>query len=373
MASLSVHHVIAELTVGGAETLLACLAEQQLALGFRVTAHALLAAGHAARRLESLGVHVLRHRPLSPLAMIGLLYAAFRRDRPHVVHCHNIGPAILAAPAARLASVPVVIVTRHGGDLGSKWTERKFWLAARLCDSVVAVSRSAWERFASAPWSAPAKLAMIYNGTPLAKSPELLSRPAPGGDAVRLVSVARLNPIKDFPTLLHAMTLACQALPSLRLAIVGDGSEKARLLNLIHDLRLEPHVALVGEQVDIAPWLAQSDIFVLSSVSEGLPVALLEAMAMGLPSIVTSVGGMPEVVGCCGSGLLVPPRDPASLASAILQVATDPKLRLQLGEAARRCHQRHFSAERMASQYVNLYQRCLDRRSRPWGPAPWPH
>lgn len=124
---------------------------------------------------------------------------------------------------------------------------------------------------------------------------------------------------------------------------------------------LDP-LELLGTGDDVDRWLAQADLFVLSSLSEGVPVALLEAMAMGVPSVVTAVGGMPEVINCCGAGLLVPPHDPQALASAVLELASDRNRRQQLGAVARRCHEQHFFAERMADDYLRLYHSCLETR-----------
>ncbi|MGC8791760.1 MAG: glycosyltransferase [Bryobacteraceae bacterium] len=362
MRTLSIHHVITGLTVGGAETLLCWLAGHQAAAGHRVAAHAVAGLGRAAQELTARGIPVHSHASSAPLRSLVQLFRLFRKSRPDVVHCHNVGPTLLAAPAARLARVPCVISTRHGGSLSPAATERKFWLAARLCDHVVAVSRSAAQRLASAPWACPSKLTVILNGAAAPSIPPGVLH-APGDpNAFRLVTVARLDPIKDFANLLRAVALAAPALPGLSLWIVGDGPERPRLEKLITELGLRNRVELLGERSDVGPWLARSHVFVLSSLSEGVPIALLEAMAVGLPAIVTEVGGMPEVIRCCGSGRLVPPSRPDAFAQAILELARDAERRLSLGQAARNCHARHFTLERMAGDYFRLYCQTLGRK-----------
>lgn len=359
MRPLSIHHVINELTVGGAETLLSVLAAEHQLRGHNVAAHALAGVGSAATRLVAQGISVFQHARAHPISTLLSLLRAFRRQRPHIVHCHNIGPALLAVPAARLAHVPAIVITRHGGDVGPPLVERKFWLIARLAHRVVAVSRLAAEKLARAPWASARKLTVILNGAAGFHSfPHETSPPPPPG-TLRLVSVARLDPIKDFPTLLRAIAIIAPSLPGLRLTIVGDGVERARLEELVKCLSLEPHVRLLGEQMDVGQWLVGSDIFVLPSLSEGIPIALLEAMSVGLPAVVTEVGGLREVVECCGSGILVPPKDPARLATAILRLARDPEQRHALGRSAHLCQRRHFSATRVAEDYLRLYDQCL--------------
>lgn len=366
MRPLSIHHVINELTVGGAETVLSVLAAEQQLRGHHVVAHALARAGPIATRLVGRGIAVFQHPRGHPISTLLSLFRAFRRQHPHIVHCHNIGPALLAIPAARLAHVPAIIVTRHGGDVGPPLVERKFWLTARLAHRVVAVSRLAAQKLARAPWASTRKLTVILNGTAALDSLPRETSPPPPPGTLQLVSVARLDPIKDFPTLLRAIAIIAPSFPGLRLTIVGDGVERARLEELVKCLSLEPHVRLLGEQMDVGQWLVGSDIFVLPSLSEGIPIALLEAMSVGLPAVVTAVGGVREVVECCGSGILVPPKDPAGLATAILQLARDSEQRRALGRSAQLCQRRHFSAGRMAEDYLRLYYQCLSGVTDRW-------
>ena len=359
MAALTIHHVVISLAVGGAETVVASLARHQKTIGHRVVVHALQGAGPLGTRLQAAGIPVFLNSLGSPLARFFRLLSLFRRHKPDVVHAHNIGAALLAAPAASLAGVPCIVVTRHGHARYPPGVERKFWTAARFCHRVVAVSRAAAHALALTAWAQPWKMTVVLNGAdpaPVSDSFAPQSRPQ---DAFTLLSVGRLDPLKDFPTLLRAAALALPALPNLRVRILGEGPERRRLESLIAELGLHGLVELLGEQLAVGDELAKADLFVLASLSEGLPVALLEAFASGVPAVVTHTGGMPEVVQCCGAGVVVPPSQPESLARAIIELAHSPERLHSLAARARDCYLRHFTLQRMASDYSTLYLRIL--------------
>ncbi|MDW8130620.1 MAG: glycosyltransferase [Bryobacterales bacterium] len=355
MAALAIHHVLDTLAVGGAEVLVSALARAQKKAGHEVAVHCIAGAGPLAADLERAAIPVRIHaRPRRALTLVRL-FLDFRGGRPDVVHCHNIAPTVLGALAATLARVPCIVATRHGTATRNPRFERKFWLAARLCHRVVAVSRSAAERLAVAAWARADKLVLIPNGAPAPAPPPPGTSPAGRTDAFTLISVGRLHRVKDYPTLLRAVAPAAVELPALRLLVLGDGPERERLESLANALGLAGHVRFLGVQRDVGRWLASADAFVLASISEGLPLALIEALAAGLPAIVTDVGGMPEVVRCCGSGIVVPPAQPEALAGAIVALARDPARLRSLSEAARRCYAAHFTLDRMVADYFRLY------------------
>jgi len=359
MASLVIHHVLDSLEAGGAEVLVSSLARLQHAAGHNVVVHCLVAAGPLAPALQNAGIPVLLHKaPLRSLTF-ARLFRAIRRARPDVVHCHNIAATVMAAPVARLSGVPCLISTRHGTATRNPRFERKFWLAARLCHRVVAVSRAAAGRLAVAAWSRPDKLTVILNGAESRLSVPSQQERSGVARPFTVLSVGRLHRAKDFPTLLRALALALTSCPSLHLWILGDGPERPRLESLIAELGIQDHVELLGAHQDVGRWFDQADLFVLASVSEGLPLALLEALAAGLPAVVTDAGGMPEVVQCCGSGLVVPASQPEALAQAIVELARSPDRLRSLAARARDCYLQHFTLRRMAADYSTLYLQIL--------------
>lgn len=355
MPALSIHHVLDSLAVGGAEVLVSALARAQKQAGHHVSVHCIVAAGAVAADLRSSGIPVFVHSASPRALTLWRLARRLRSAHPDVVHCHNIAPTVVGAPAARLARAPCIVSTRHGSATRNPRSERKFWLAARLCHRVVAVSTSAAERLAAAPGALRDKLVLIRNGAAAPALPARLPPRHASSGKFTLISVGRLHRVKDYPSLLRALALAAGELPALRLWIVGDGPDRPLLESLVASLGIAGCVEFLGMRRDVGQWLAQADAFVLASVSEGLPVALLEAFAAGLPAIVTDAGGMPEVVRCCGAGTVVPASQPEALAGAILALARDPKRLDALRETALRCYASHFTLERMVADYFRLY------------------
>src|SRR5690606_16438253 len=140
------------------------------------------------------------------------------------------------------------------------------------------------------------------------------------------ISVARLSPEKDFPTLLRAVQKVVYLYPDFRLKIVGDGEERTRLELLAKELEIDRNVQFLGERKDVPQLLQDAGFFVSSSKTEGISLTLLEAMAVGLPIVTTSVGGNPEIVVDGETGKLVPPRDPDALGTAIIEMLESPAL-----------------------------------------------
>jgi glycosyltransferase involved in cell wall biosynthesis len=166
--------------------------------------------------------------------------------------------------------------------------------------------------------------------------------------------VARLDPVKDLKTLIEAVNRVRLTRSNVTLAIIGEGPERQGL-----EAAAAPHdgaaVRFLGHRDDARDWLAAADIFVNSSVSEGISLTILEGMAASLPVVATRVGGTPEVVDeTCG--ILVPARDAAALAVAIEQLASDPGRREQLGRAGRSRVARHFTMDRMVGDYARVYE-----------------
>ena len=352
-------HVIDSLEVGGAETVVAGLCRSHAAAGHRVEVHCLMAAGQLALELEQEGVRVSVHVSNSAWESVRKLVRAFRSSRPDVVHCHNKVATIRAAAAARLTGTRAVVSTRHGiVPLPFRLrTELMYWItAAVLCDRVVAVCDLARRNMTTGARRVAHKVVTIRNG---AYPPQVARNQVAVKAGFTLVSVGRLVGVKDFGTLLRAVAVARRSVPDLIVWIVGDGSEGPALRQLSIDLDLAASVRFCGERRDVGSWLRAADVFVLSSITEGLPIAAIEAMAAGLPAIVTDVGGLPELVALSGAGTVVPARSIDCLARAIVDFANRRDELAGLGERASSCYQAHFTPDRMAGDYLALYRACL--------------
>jgi glycosyltransferase involved in cell wall biosynthesis len=352
-------HVIDSLDVGGAETVVATLCRSHVTAGHRVEVHCLTTAGSLAAELAQDRVPVYVHASSSATRSVWKLLRAFHRSRPDIVHCHNKTATIRAAAAARLTGARAIVSTRHGmGPLPFRLrTELKFWItAALLCDRVVAVCEAARRNLTAGARPVAYKVVTIRNG---ASPPRSNDEEIPATPGFTLISVGRLVRAKDYGTLLRAVAVARAAVPDLSLWIVGSGDEVAALQRLRAHLELESIVRFCGERRHVGNWLRAANVFVLSSTSEGLPIAMLEAMAVGLPAIVTEVGALPELVALSGAGTTVPARSVDGLARAIVEFANRRHELAALGERASNCYRAHFTPDRMASEYLTLYTTCL--------------
>ena len=375
---LKIIHLVDSMAMGGAEMLVALLAQHQRREGHDVAVHCLFEAGSLAASLEEsdipVRVHGVAQGHLAKVKLMRRLHRTFSQERPDVVHCHNMSPTILGAPAARLAGARAVICTRHGlaipyyaakehphGVADPAGALFRFRLASAYCDRVVAVCEAAQLNLERGPGSFLYKVTTIRNGAlPMQVSPT--PDKSIKKDGFTLISVARLNWKKNQVVLLRAVAIARQDIPDLQLWLIGDGAEADTLRRLAAELGIASLVRFAGERKDVGDWLNEADLFVLSSLTEGLPISLLEAMAVGLPFVVTNVGGMPEIAELSGAGTVVESNAPEAFAAAIVQSAQHPSELHERGRKARECYGRYFTPETMLRSYSQLYQECIRRR-----------
>jgi glycosyltransferase involved in cell wall biosynthesis len=233
--------------------------------------------------------------------------------------------------------------------------ELKFALASRWCDWIVGVCEGTRTNLLAAPFAARARIIHIYNGASPADM-GAVPRPKKG---FTLLYVGRLAPLKDHATLLQALALTRCHHPDVQLWIVGDGPLQLHLRKLTDELGLNHSVTFFGEQGDVSPFLLAADLFVSSSVTEGLPVSLLEAMSVGLPALVTDVGGMGEIARLSGGVTIVPSSDPQGMAAALSDAIARRQELPRMGQLASYCYNQYFRPERMLDDYMNLYNRCV--------------
>lgn len=340
-------------------------------------------AGYGALRAEiqdpSVPCLSLDKRPGKDPGCYFRLWRALRKLKPDLVQTYNIG-ALDAAPVIRLAGVRHVVHAEHGRDVtdprgdNPKYLRLRRWMAP-LIARFVAVSRDLQSWLIDCAGIRADKVTCIENGvdltafaTPRAtpSGRPLLGDFAPPG-TVLIGNVARLDKVKDQAGLLAAFKLLGeQSGPQAgcRLIIVGEGPEHAELQRRIEQLGLTQQIRLLGNRGDVAALLAECDVFVLSSIAEGMPVTVLEAMAAGLPVVATDVGGVASVVEHGVTGTLVPAGDPAALAQALGAYVADEALRRRHGEAGYARVIEGFSLSAMLSAYTALYDKLLGRPER---------
>lgn len=277
-----------------------------------------------------------------------------RQLRPHVVHTHNPKAHLHGSLASRLAGVPLVVHTKHGRGYADRPLFAAFSrLASRWTAEFIAVSEDAALIAHELEGVPTGKLRVIHNGIDTDRFAIRDARPAYAER--RAVTVSRLDLVKDQATLLRAMRRAVDQAPEFQLDIVGDGPTKAELVRLRQDLGLTEHVRFHGYREDVGRFLRAADFFVLSSISEGVSLALLEAMACGLPAVATDVGGNREVVMPGETGYLVPARSPDLLAKMMLRIQADHGGLERMGRAARARVEQHFNLRSVVAAYEAVY------------------
>ena len=297
------------------------------------------------------------------------LWGFLRREKIDVIETFTHDSNMVALPIAWLARVPVRIATHHGVIEGfSRW--RVFihsWMVNHnIAHKLVAVSQKTREVSLN-EGIREERIAVITNGIvplPIESRSRIEVRKEAGMEAndLVLVSVGRLVYQKAHEVLIACMPDVLKEFPNVKVLIFGEGPLRTDLQAQIEKLDLSNSVKLPGKTDQIAQHLASADIFVMPSRWEGLPIALLEAMSAGLPSVATKVEGVDEVLLEGEHGLFVPVENPQALAQAILQLLRDPQARSRMGAAARLHISTKYTVDRMCEQYLELMLNLNENR-----------
>jgi glycosyltransferase involved in cell wall biosynthesis len=305
--------------------------------------------------------------PFFLIRMIKLM----RSDPPQIVHTHLFKSDFHGRVAARLAGVPVVVSTLHNNDSWAKnWLLGHIYGAtARFADRLIAVSPEVKEYHLVKTGVSNNKIIVIENGVNIAA----FAGHSAGASAVRaelgikstaplLGIIGRLKPQKDLPTFLRAAVEILNELPDARFLVVGDGPLREELETMAKEFGLFPALIFTGMRKDIADIMAALDVLVLSSLWEGLPVILLEAMAAARPVVSTAVDGVRSVVVPDKSALLVDTNSPSALAQACIKLAQNPELREKMGRAGLERVSDLYSLDAMIDRISGLYTDLLNER-----------
>jgi glycosyltransferase involved in cell wall biosynthesis len=365
-------HVLHTLQVGGGEVLARNFAAANSS-EFRPVFAVLDEIGSLGKELRKEGylVEVIGRRAGFDIACAARLGSFFRSESVAIVHAHQYGP-LLYSSLARLPSRRIpILLTEHGRDFPDyrRW---KRVLANRMLltrkDRFVAVGqhvRNALIQFEGLP---PARVQVVHNGRELRQfmpMPSIRDRVRKElglpQDAFIIIQVARLNRLKDHGTALRAMARVATQVANAILLVVGDGEERENTQSMISDMALAGSVRMLGERSDVAELLQAADAFLLTSISEGIPLTLIEAMAAALPCVATRVGGVPEIVSEGETGLLAAAGDDRELSRHIVRLAADPTLRARFGHRARERVLCSFDERTMHDAYRRLYRAMLPK------------
>ncbi len=350
---------------GGAERVVADLATNLQAAGAEsvvfLPAHG---EGWLARQLAGSGVDIERFhldRPVS-LPCARSLAAALRRRRIDIAHSHEFSLAVYGAWASRQAGGRHVI-TMHGSRYYARRLQRRVAMRAAIALSrrTVAVSKQLANDLSRDLLVAPSAITMIPNGVRAMSADGSAVRAElrlAAGDRL-VVAIGNLYPVKGHVHLIDAIAQLAERHPRLQLAICGRGDLEATLRERARAGGISDRVRLLGLRSDVGAVLAAADLFALPSLSEGLPLALLEAMFAGRPIVASDVGEVRTALGGQEGGVLVPPADPPALASALDLLLSQPERARELGARARARAIAVHDVSNMVRAYSAIYEDLL--------------
>jgi glycosyltransferase involved in cell wall biosynthesis len=377
-APLRVLHVADKLAMGdstvhGVTRCLALWVPRYDPAQFTVSVHNFGGMDPGAEYLAGLGVPVggTRRGKMNP-RLLGDLLTTVRRERVGLLHLHGYGATDIGRVVARLAGIPS-IVHEHFIDQRSPVPERMADLALRpLTTWAIAVSGAVRDFMVRRRAIPPDRLEVVPNGAALEAMALAPPRGSPGALALRaelgippghavVAIVGRLNPIKGHTYFLRAAERVLRELPDVTFLVIGDGELDAELRAEARGLGLGERVIFTGYREDVPALLQATDILAITSLSEGSPLNLFEAMAAGCAVVATRVGGIPELLEPERTGLMVPPADPEAIAGAMLRLIRERELRHRLAEAARAVVSQRFDVRHTVRAFERRYAALVGR------------
>jgi len=370
MSKINLLHVISTLCFGGAEKQVVTLLRELDKDKYNITLCCLRAGGPLEEELkhEDIDIVFLRMRVRYFFIALYRLVRLCKKKHIQIVHTHLYDPSFWGRIAAWIAGVPVIVATEHGRGMWKKKRHLFFErIANRFTDVRIAVSEDVRSIRIQREHAPPQKVLMIPN----AISPDDFivlddvreeKRKEFGlknGDLV-FGTVARFDPDKALDKLLEAAVFVAESIRHIRILLVGDGPLRKYLEDYAEKLGISDKIIFTGMRKDIAGLLSIMDVYVNSSIREGIPVSLLEAMAAEKAVVATCVGGNPEVVHDESVGLIVPPQNSKALADGIIALLRNKQLRESMGSKARERIQNNYSIKMQARKIESIYEKLLN-------------
>jgi sugar transferase (PEP-CTERM/EpsH1 system associated) len=313
--------------------------------------------------LDDTEVILLKRKPGKDLLYPFKLAAFLKKENIDVIHLHNQTAFFYGVLAGKIAGVKRIVYTEHARDVAPNFKVRIMdKILSHMADRIVVVAEFLKKNLVKKEWMNPASITTIYNGIDGDVFGREFNRDEITGEleissAAKIIGiVARLQGIKNHKCLIRAMQKVSKRFPDAILLIIGDGSLRGELMELVSSEDLQDNIHFLGTRNDIPRLLSMLDIFVLCSLSEGLPLTILEAMAAGKPIVATGVGGIPEVIQDGADGIIIPSDDSDSLAEAIEELLSDDGKRPDMGLKARKKFEERFTVQAMVEEYEKIYE-----------------
>ncbi len=321
--------------------------------------------GHSLELLPPVRSHDVY--PLAQLRQLKWLCDYVRRYEPTVTHAYFFWSIMYGRALKLISAIQHLVENRE--DQGFAWGRHEYALlrlTRSIPDRVIAVSEAVRQVALERERMDPDRTSVIHNGIAALEESSVdrrsvLRQLGLGEDALVVGMVSNLNrAVKGVRYFVEAIPQIVKREPRARFVILGRGDEKEALANLATELGVADYLVLAGYQEDMARFYSTMDVSVLTSLTEGLSIALLESMSHGLPVVVTRVGGNPEVVLDGETGFLVPPKDTTAFAEKVIRLLQDPDLRARMGSAGRIRVDREFRLGDVAVRYLRVYEELLN-------------
>lgn len=362
---VKVLHVTFDMGIGGTEQVIRQIIENSPPINL---SHEILcidgSIGRIGRELSEKGIHIdsIQRQSGIDFKVIRYIRRLIKQRSIDILHCHQYTPYFYGVLSAVLTPVRVIF-TEHGRFHPDRHNTKRRWINPLLnlvTDNITAIARSTADAVAEYEYMPRDKIQVIYNGIKQIELGEqtredLLEELGLTQDYRYIGTVSRLDPIKNQAMMINAFNKARQKIPNLRLIIIGDGPMMQELKILGKSLGLEDEIIFTGFIDNPQKYISLFEIFLLSSFSEGTSMTLLEAMSLGVPCVVTDVGGNGEVIANESNGLVVPDNDMEKFSQAILTLLEDQNKISEFGQAGKDIFSKTFSAQKMVSDYQALY------------------
>jgi len=307
------------------------------------------------------------------------LWKIMRRERFDIVHVHMTKAGILGRLAAKLAGVKVVLMTGHGWSghldhyfnnvLAKKWFYAIEWIWGRLfTDGVILLTKLDFEEIRRRKMYPESKLYLVPNGVDrqelekAASDENIRDELAFKMQDKLIVMVGRICKVKAPWVYVEAAKTVLQKRADVRFLLVGEGPQVKEVIKKVSEIPQRKQFHLLGQRQDVPSLLKGSNIFVLTSITEGMSMTLLEAMAMGLAVVVTDIPGNKALVEDGKTGILIPPNNPEALAQVLLKLLDDESLRKRLGQNAKEHVEKYFASSNMGEKMTQIYLNLLKKR-----------